>query len=102
MRIALDYDDTFTRDEHLWRLFVEAATSRGHSVTFVTSRADDGHNQDIEADAQLLGLRIVYTAGEPKSEHFTADVWIDDMPIAIPSLAALRFAGMEPAGANNG
>lgn len=95
MRFALDYDGTFTEDNALWTAFVNKARERGHFVAFVTARCNDGGNQDIEADAAMLGIEIVYTDGEPKSEHFKADVWIDDNPLWIPSAAAMRMATLE-------
>jgi len=96
MKIALDYDDTFTNDDTLWRAFVESAKSRGHSVTFVTSRNHDGDNRDIIFDAGLLGIGVVFCNHKAKSECFKADVWIDDNPLMIPSSAAMRLASMEP------
>jgi hypothetical protein len=84
MILALDFDDTYTRDEILWAAFVNKATMRGHSVTFVTSRHSGYDNKDIEQACQLLGIDVVYCEGQPKKKHFRADVWIDDCPEAIP------------------
>ena len=69
MRIALDYDGTFTADEALWITFVNAVRMRGHYIAFVTARNDDGGNGDIETDAQLLGIDIVYCEAKPKSDR---------------------------------
>lgn len=96
MQIALDYDDTFTNDETLWRAFVSNAIDRGHSVAFVTSRQDDGDNIDIMADAKALRIPVVFCNHKAKSECYTADVWIDDNPLMIPSRAAIRLCAMEP------
>lgn len=84
MRFALDYDQTFTTDEGLWIAFVENAKRRGHSVTFVTFRKEDGNNQDILADAELLGIDIVFCNFKQKASQFIADIWIDDSPQYIP------------------
>lgn len=94
MKFALDYDGTFTEDNALWAHFVDKAKERGHSVTFVTFRTPECGNQDIEADAQLLGIDIVYTSGGQKADHFKAHVWIDDMPDLIPSEASYRLASL--------
>jgi hypothetical protein len=96
MRIALDYDDTFTMDETLWRGFVDAALTRGHSVAIVTSRKRDGDNRDLLADATMLGVPVVFCDFRPKADCHTADVWIDDTPLTIPSVEAMRFASMGP------
>lgn len=95
MRIALDYDETFTADPELWEFFIAKAKERGHEISFVTFRwePDEGydphHNADIKKDAERLNIDIVFTHGQQKSEHFKADVWIDDMPEIIPHAKTL-------------
>ena len=90
MKIAIDYDDTFTADPELWRFFIAKAKERGHTVSFVTFRwePDEGydpiHNADIKKDAAELDIEIVFTHGQQKANHFDADIWIDDMPEVIP------------------
>jgi len=91
MRVALDYDDTYTLDRASWRKAVAALqTNPSTSVTFVTARPRRGANEDIIADANAMGIDIVFCGGKQKSSCFNADVWIDDMPLAIPSEDALR------------
>lgn len=93
MIIALDYDDTFTADKELWTWFVDRAKKSGHEVSFVTFRHEDkparGNNDDILEDASDLGIPIVFTNGQQKKHHFRPDVWIDDMPILIPTYEEL-------------
>ena len=90
MKIALDYDDTFTLDKPLWRRFVaDVLMNPGNSVTFVTFRGPDGFNIDIETDAEEMGIDIVYTNGVSKMTVFKADVWIDDRPELIVPLNPL-------------
>lgn len=87
MKIALDYDETYTADPILWDGFVQAAIRRGHEVCFVTFRSSDFPpvmNEDIEMDALSLGIKIIYTGGKQKSTMFDADIWIDDSPVLIP------------------
>ena len=83
MKIALDYDETYTEDPILWTAFIDNCKERGHAVTFVTYRPDNGDNADIEYEAQCLGIDIVYTSGKQKQHCFDADVWIDDCPETI-------------------
>jgi len=85
MKIALDYDETYTAAPMLFRPFVAQALQHGHSVTFVTFRCAEFGNEDIEADAEDLGIPIVYTEAKQKSHVFKADIWIDDHPELIPS-----------------
>lgn len=89
MKIALDYDQTFTADPELWTPFVRTALARGHAVAFVTFRRDDCHNSDIQEDAAMLGIDIVYCSGKQKSHCYQADIWIDDSPELIPSFRQL-------------
>jgi hypothetical protein len=89
MIIALDYDDTFTADKELWTWFVDRARKSGHEVSFVTFRHKDnparGNNDDILEDSRELGIPIIFTGGQQKKHHFRPDIWIDDMPILIPT-----------------
>ena len=73
MKIALDYDNTFTQDPELWSHFVNLARVRGHTVTIVTSRHPD-------LPVPVDGLDIVYCRFTAKRKHHQADVWIDDDP----------------------
>jgi hypothetical protein len=78
MRIALDYDGTWTADPQLWTSFVNEARRGGHTVTIVTLRTPK------EVIDNPLNLPVVYCGyDQPKRKHFEADVWIDDMPWVI-------------------
>ena len=83
MKIALDYDDTYTEDNDLFTAFVAKAKSRNHEIKFVTARSILGDNSDIETSAKLLGIEVVYCSHQPKRSCWDADIWIDDMPEMI-------------------
>lgn len=83
MIIALDYDETFTADPEALTAVVKAFQSCGHTVTFVTFRDGRWPNHDISADAQELGIDIVFTSGKQKQHVFQAGIWIDDEPRTI-------------------
>jgi hypothetical protein len=89
MNIALDYDDTFTRDPAVWSAFVKDASCSGHDIRFVTFRSEGaGGNEDILADAYNLAIPVIFTSGRRKRLHcyelgFIVHVWIDDMPELI-------------------
>lgn len=85
LQIALDYDETYSADRELWDLFIYAARSKGHEVTFCTYRDSRWirENEDIESDADRMGMEIVYTGGKQKMHVFKADIWIDDDPSTI-------------------
>lgn len=80
MRIALDYDRTFTLDPTLWLEFLRLAQSAGHEVVCVTMRYS---HERIE-----LPVEVVYTGRQAKGPFMESvgrhvDVWIDDMPQCI-------------------
>lgn len=87
MNIALDYDDTYTVDPELWKVFIENARKRGHKVYIVTMRmkftADMDHLLKVFKYSELVfcGTNIKKVVCENKGIHI--DVWIDDQPVFI-------------------
>jgi hypothetical protein len=82
MKIALDYDATYTNDPGLWDLFISVAELRGHEVMVVTYR-----DADLPIDHNLP-IPVYYTAFHAKREYMKGqgidiDVWIDDWPEGI-------------------
>lgn len=78
MRIALDYDGTYTRDHSFWRAFCASSIAAGHEVRVVTQRFVDEEVPDV-------GVLVVYTNREPKrltlaQLGWLPDIWIDDHP----------------------
>ena len=86
MNIALDYDDTYTKDPELWDSFVDAARERGHKVWIVTCRRNTEENRlDIGRPA---GCVVFYSNLGPKLDYMKSlflkvDVWIDDDPNCV-------------------
>ncbi len=98
MRIALDYDETITRDPGLWAEFVGACRRRMHEVVIVTMRYD---TEPVRHD---FGCKVIYT-GRQLKKPFAAkqcqwfDVWIDDQPDMINGGGTiLRFDDAEGQG----
>lgn len=85
MKIALDWDGTFTADKDLWKAFVTEAMYRGHEVAIVTARSEDrlGSNKELEDTAAHLFVPVVYTNGVQKQDVYGADIWIDDRPDTV-------------------
>jgi len=75
MRIALDFDNTITRDPDLWSAFVGLALSRGHEVKIVTSR-----HPGLPVPIINCPIEIIYCSFTAKRKHYDADVYIDDDP----------------------
>lgn len=82
MKIALDYDQTYTVDPKFWNCFLDYAEEFGHEVRIVTARHPEKDKIDVP-------LEIIYCNGVAKRfycEHFadwSPDVWIDDKPHSI-------------------
>ena len=78
MRIAIDYDGTYTRDPSMWDLFIALAKSAGHEVVCVTQRFAD----DPEECVPEMPCTVIYTNRQPKafSVDPPIDIWIDDHP----------------------
>ena len=74
MKIALDYDGTFTEDPVLWKKFVALAESRGHEVICVTMRYP---HEPVPVE---VPCRVIYTSRKAKAIAVNMDVWIDDSP----------------------
>ena len=89
MKIALDYDKTWTADEDLWFAFVRLAKRMGHDIRIVTIR-DERHDRTAPLIELEKHLPVIYTRGVAKKwfcTHFTdgwmPDIWIDDKPETI-------------------
>lgn len=84
MRIALDYDGTYTRDPNLWNKFILMFKNAGHQINFVTMRfPSEGFEKWLSDTIDFCS--IIYTSRKAKKIyceendiHF--DIWIDDHP----------------------
>jgi hypothetical protein len=87
MRIALDYDKTYTAMPEVWDQFIGSARAAGHIVEIVTMR----YNNETEAIPFHVLQKVdhvVYTGRKGKARHMQfierpVDIWIDDMPMFI-------------------
>jgi hypothetical protein len=89
MKIALDFDNTYSADPNFWNLFLRITKICGHEVRIVTAR-----DERFDRTAALVELEqrvpVVYCRGVAKKwfmthfgEGFAVDVWIDDKPESI-------------------
>lgn len=78
MKIALDYDGTYTRDPVFWGSFISQCRGHGHEVRIVTARTEAMIDFDV-------GLPIIACGFVPKRTFcnqlgWFPDIWIDDQP----------------------
>ena len=88
MIIALDFDDTYTRDPITWDEFILLMQDNGHTVICVTMRTEAEGQQVRENLGELLGGRIFFTSRQAKKPFMeklgiNINVWIDDNPYWI-------------------
>lgn len=89
--IAIDFDDTFTADEHLWAAFIHSALKKSHTVYCVTSRRDsDNSLKEIKNRFSVHRIEIQVVFCNLKSKLQTMEdrgikvnIWIDDAPHAL-------------------
>ena len=91
MKLAIDYDDTYTLDPGFWKEVFASAKSRGHEIFMVTMR----HHVD-SIDADIPPEDIYYTNCAAKRKYmedrgFEMDVWIDDNPKYVENPKVLRY-----------
>lgn len=90
LRIALDFDDTYTRNPPMWdevialmqgwQTRVYVVTARGHPVDQLHEKYEDNFDR--------MGVPIIYCDGQSKKEVTTKhghhiDIWIDDHPEGV-------------------
>ncbi len=83
MNIALDFDDTYTRDPGLWDQFISDSLARGHDVRIVTFRKST--MTDPALDYIKLKIPVIFTEYTQKRAFtnkmgWMVDIWIDDSP----------------------
>lgn len=90
LTIAIDFDDTFTADVKMWSHVIQEFQRFGHTVVCVSARRDDiSHRQELTR-ALPDGVQVLLSYDVPKrmyakSKGVEVDIWIDDMPEAIPT-----------------
>lgn len=85
MKIALDYDDTYTLCPNLWDDFIDLCLRQGFDIRIVTHR----HEKFDRVPSLYYNIPVIYTNGVAKAwwchhyEDFDPDVWIDDKPKSV-------------------
>jgi hypothetical protein len=89
MKIALDYDATYTLAPDFWNTFIELVMASGYDIRVVTIR-DDRLDRTAPMRELEKRLPVIYTRGVAKrwycqhfGDGFIPDVWVDDKPDTI-------------------
>lgn len=90
MRIAIDFDDTYTADPAMWNEIVLLMIASGHEVFCVSARPDSHMEKVRQTIGQVIGenycfgTQLIAKRDYMKKNHgLEFDVWIDDTPDAI-------------------
>jgi hypothetical protein len=85
MKIALDFDNTYSLDPDFWDTFIETSQICGHDIMIVTGRREGVYPEDFNH----FNIPVYKTKWLAKRaymreiEGMEIDVWIDDCPEAI-------------------
>ena len=84
MLLALDFDETYTRDPIFWDKVIALANQHGHSVICATMRHEH-EGEDVVKALQHKVEDIIFTGRKAKFNFVTEagyypSVWIDDQP----------------------
>lgn len=89
MKIALDYDHTYSADPAFWGGFIRLCEYSGHEIRIVTAR-DERFDRTEPLEKIEDHIPVIYTRGIAKRwycehfvEDFMPDIWIDDRPESI-------------------
>ncbi len=88
MRIAIDYDDTYTADPVTWCKVIRVLEEAGHKVVCVSSRFADYDNFEELGRHIPRNMNLVLCDHNAKAEVMAnrgtlVDIWIDDNPNSI-------------------
>lgn len=87
MLIALDYDETYTKDPDFWLAFIELSQKHGHQIVVATMRTLDEKAE--MCDRLHAAVPWIVPTHRMAKKRFLAtfdihpDIWIDDNPAFI-------------------
>ncbi|MEG5932560.1 hypothetical protein UXN85_21060 [Enterobacter hormaechei] len=94
LRVAVDFDGTFTANPALFCQLIGMMKKYGADVRFVTFRFKTGNNSDILSWGERLEVPVIFTEGKQKAAYLGDDwaptFWIDDDPRFIPYRSELE------------
>ena len=91
MKIALDFDDTYTRAPSFWDKFITMAKDHAYDIRIVTFRKSTMTDPALDWIAVEKRIPIIFTEYIGKRAYcryigWEPDIWIDDSPefIVLP------------------
>lgn len=91
MKIALDYDGTYTLDPEGWDRFITLMELRGHRLVCVTARHKPPELDRLQIPIPIVCVPDGYKRRGALAAGHKIDVWIDDEPGMIEESMILRW-----------
>jgi hypothetical protein len=87
LKLALDYDNTYTCDPDMWDKFIQLAKASGHTVYCVTMRYASEEDTNFKRIREYV-VGVYFTGRKAKAKYMfdqgiDISVWIDDIPFFI-------------------
>lgn len=97
MKIAVDYDGTFTLNPVAFSRVIRVLKQTGADIRIVTSRNTNGDNEELEGVSKFLEIPVVYCSGQQKKTvcqglGWVPDIWVDNEAHTIPHNSELVSA----------
>jgi hypothetical protein len=88
VNIALDYDNTFTRDPETWLKVIQVFRDAGHKVYVVTMRYNNDETKPVNNALEGKVDGIFFTSRKAKrpfmfQRGIDISVWMDDTPFFV-------------------
>ena len=94
MNIAIDYDDTYSRDKKMWSSVCQSMIKNGHKVFCITKiRKQLGKEirKNILREIPIIFVETRYKKQTTLKMRLPIDVWIDDKPESITPTLPLFY-----------
>jgi len=94
MNIAIDYDDTYSRDKKMWSSVCQSMIKNGHKVFCITKRRKQLGKEirkNILREIPIIFVETRYKKQTTLKMRLPIDVWIDDKPESITPTPPLFY-----------
>ena len=91
MKIAIDYDMTYTADSQFWDAVIQLGRTRGHEFICVTGREEPPGPHERQIPIPVICAPSEYKFRAALAAGHVIDVWIDDCPGTIEPARILEW-----------
>ena len=91
VKIAIDYDFTYTADPDFWDAVIRLGRERGHQFICVTGRDEPPGLHERQIPVQVICSPSRFKCSAALERGHVVDVWIDDAPGTIEPAKILQW-----------